>query len=113
MNSDNLFPLLDSERDSMKFYEFASLVARGEIPGEVMEILRMGRITALSMPDGSVRGVTVGDILRRLVARTVAQQYNKELRLPRHLFSTHYQRAWDASALRTSSRRSLASMRRP
>ena len=77
MNSDHLFPLLDSERDSMKFYEFASLLARGEVPGEVMEILRMGRITALSKPDGGVRGITVGDILRRLVARTVAQQYSK------------------------------------
>ena len=72
MNSDHLFRLLDSERDSMKFYEFASLLARGEVPGEVMEILRMGRITALSKPDGGVRGITVGDILRRLVARTVA-----------------------------------------
>ena len=50
MNSDHLFPLLDSERDSMKFYDFASLLARGEVPGEVMEILRMGRITALSKP---------------------------------------------------------------
>ena len=37
----------------------------------------------------------------------------KELRMPRHLFSTHYQRTWDASALRTSSKHSLASMRRP
>ena len=36
----------------------------------------------------------------------------KELRLPRHFFAAHYQRAWDASALRTSSRHSLASMRR-
>ena len=36
----------------------------------------------------------------------------KVLRLPRHFFTAHYQRAWDASALRTSSRHSLASMRR-
>ena len=27
MNADHLFPLLDSERDSVKFYEFASLLA--------------------------------------------------------------------------------------
>ena len=60
----------------MKFYEFASLLARGEVPGEVMEILRMGRITALSKPDGGVRGITVGDILRRWVSRTVAQQHS-------------------------------------
>ena len=81
MNSDHLFPLLDSERDSMKFYEFAFLLARGEVPGEVMEILRMGRIAALSKPDGGVRGITVGDILRRLVARTIAQQYSKRVEI--------------------------------
>ena len=37
----------------------------------------------------------------------------KGLRLPQHFLSTHYQRELAASALRTSSRRSLASMRRP
>ena len=86
MNSDHLFPLLDSERDSMKFYEFASLLARGEVPGEVMEILRMGCITALSKPDGGVLGITVGDILRRLVSRTVAQQYSKRVEIATALF---------------------------
>ena len=37
----------------------------------------MGRITALRKEDGGVRGITVGDILRRLVARTTAQQISK------------------------------------
>ena len=81
MNSDHLFPLLDTERDSMKFYEFASLLARREVPGEIMDNLRMGRITALSMPDGGVRGITVGDILRRRVSRTVAQQYSQRVEI--------------------------------
>ena len=36
----------------------------------------MGRITALRK-DGGVRGITVGDILRRLVARRIAQQISK------------------------------------
>ena len=51
-----------------------------------MDILRMGRITSLSKPDGGVRGITVGDILRRLVSRTVAQQCSK--RLFHHALST-------------------------
>ena len=38
----------------------------------------MGRITALSKPDGGVRGIVVGDILRRLVARTISKQFMKE-----------------------------------
>ena len=37
----------------------------------------MGRITALRKEDGGVRGITVVDILRRLVARTIAQQISK------------------------------------
>ena len=46
----------------------------------------MGRITALSKPDGGVRGITVGDILRRLVSRTVAQQYSKRVEIATALF---------------------------
>ena len=34
----------------------------------------MGRITALRKPAGGVRGIIVGDVLRRLVARTMAKQ---------------------------------------
>ena len=34
--------------------------------------------TALSKPDGGVRGIVVGDILKRLVARTVSKQFMKE-----------------------------------
>ena len=33
-----------------------------------------GRLTASVKPDGGVRGTVVGDILRRLVARTTSQQ---------------------------------------
>ena len=53
----------------------------------------MGRITALSKPDGGVRGITVGDILRRLVSRTVAQQCSKRVEIAtapsQHALSTH------------------------
>ena len=34
-----------------------------------------GRLTALKKPDGGVRGIVVSDVLRRLVARTIAKQY--------------------------------------
>ena len=34
----------------------------------------MGRLTALSKPDGGVRGIVAGDVVRRLVARTMSQQ---------------------------------------
>ena len=31
-------------------------------------------MTALAKPDGGVRGIVAGDVIRRLVARTMAQQ---------------------------------------
>ena len=34
-------------------------------------------MTALQKPDGGVRGIVVGDVFRRVVARTIAQQYAK------------------------------------
>ena len=69
--------ILDSEADSVAFCEFARVLAIGEVPPEVMKAIRLGRMTALSKPDGGVRGIVVGDFLRRLVARTLAQQYSQ------------------------------------
>ena len=39
----------------------------------------MFTLTALSKPDGGVRGIVVGDILRRFVARTIAKQIAKKV----------------------------------
>ena len=42
-----------------------------------MKAKRLGRMTASQKPDGGVRGIIVGDVFRRLVAFTLAQQYSK------------------------------------
>ena len=52
-------------------------LAQGNIPEEVVLAIRLGRMTALQKPDGGVRGIVVGDVFRRVVARTIAQQYAK------------------------------------
>ena len=49
-------------------------LARAEVPEAVVNIIRMERLTALSKPDGGVRGIVAGDVVRRLVARTLSQQ---------------------------------------
>ena len=77
MASDHLFPILENERDSEMFGQEGALLT-GNIPSEVLEGLRLGRMTALRKPDGGVRGITVGDIIRRLVARTIAKQIARE-----------------------------------
>ena len=44
-----------------------------------VEALRLGRLTALRKEGGGVRGIVAGDIFRRLVARTMAQQMSDEV----------------------------------
>ena len=60
MTSDHLFPILENERDSEMFGQVGALLATSTIPSEVLEGLRLGRMTALRKPDGGVRGITVG-----------------------------------------------------
>ena len=50
--------------------------ARGQVPVDILPLIRLGRITALRKPSGGIRGIVVGDVFRRLVARTIAQQIN-------------------------------------
>ena len=64
---------------SVRFGQRPSVVlqsgrARADVPPSIVEAIRMGRMTALRKTNGGVRGIVVGDVVRRLVARTVAQQ---------------------------------------
>ena len=75
LTGDHLRVILDSERDCVALCEFARVLVVGEVPHEVMKAIRLRRMTALSKPDGGV--IVVGDFLRRLVARTLAQQFSQ------------------------------------
>ena len=77
MTSEHLRPLLDSDHDMSALSDFANYFAREEVPAKVVEVLRMGWMTALRKPDGGVRGIVVGDMFRRLVSRTLAKQFAK------------------------------------
>ena len=44
------------------------------MPLAIVNLIRLGRMTALSKPDGGVRGIVAGDVVRRLVAWTISQQ---------------------------------------
>ena len=57
---------------------FADTFAKGEVPQEIVNAFRMGRMTALRKPGGSVRGIVVGDYFRRLVSRTLAKQFSQQ-----------------------------------
>ena len=74
MTAEHARPLLESTRDCDRFWSMCQSLARGSIPDEIIATIRMGRMTALQKPSGGVRGIVVGDFVRRLVSRTIAQQ---------------------------------------
>ena len=69
--------LLDNEANTDLLYALLQKVARVEIPAEAATVLRTGSLVALRKPDGGVRGIVVGETLRRLTAKTLAKQYAK------------------------------------
>ena len=79
MTSDHLFPVLESEAASELLTQVASLLAVGQVPHTILEAIRLGRLLALQKPDGGVREIVVGDILRRLVARTIAKHISEKV----------------------------------
>ena len=56
------------------FATMCSRLAQAKVPPPVIDMLRAGRLTALAKPDGGVRSIVAGDVIRRLVARTMAHQ---------------------------------------
>ena len=79
MTADYLRPLLDSEVGTARFWRLAQDFARATVPDEIVDVVRLGRMTALCKPNGGVRGIVAGDTVRRLVARTISQQISKAI----------------------------------
>ena len=73
MTTEDLRCLLVDESDAT-FLRIGIESVWTQVPREVIQTLRLGQMTALSKPDGGVRGIVVGDVIRSLVARTMAQQ---------------------------------------
>ena len=74
MTNDHLRPLLDSTSDTHSLFRVAELMARGDLPPQAIEAIKLGRMTALRKESGGVRGIVSGEVMRRLTARTIAQQ---------------------------------------
>ena len=104
MTSNHLFPILESEEDSELFVQVCALLAVGNVPDEIIDAIRLGWMTALSKPDGGVRGI-VGHLIRRLLR----ERSRSPGKLKRQLFfsNTPSQRKQGVSASLTSVRHSL------
>ena len=66
MTCDHLRPLLGGPRDLHKFFLVAKKLSQGEIPRTIVQIIKLGCMTALRKKDGGVRGTVVGEVIRRL-----------------------------------------------
>ena len=86
MTTEHLKIILDTTECCALFGEVATLFAKGQIPREILEGVRVERMTALQKPDGGVRGIVVGDVVRRLVAKTLAQQFGSQVEGATHPF---------------------------
>ena len=71
MTVEHLQPLLGHPRDLRSFFRASEQLSRARVPHSIREAVRLGRLTALQEPNGSVRGIVAGDIVRRLVAHDV------------------------------------------
>ena len=98
MTADHLRPLVEHVAVAAALSQAASLLAQNKVPEEVMVAIRCGWLTALRKPDGG-RGIVVGDVFRRVVARTIAMQIVDKVE---EATSPHPVRAEDEGKLRDS-----------
>jgi hypothetical protein len=68
-------PRLD---DSKALHYVAETLARAQIPEKIRKGIALGRMTALDKGSDKVRGIAAGDTFRRVVAKTLAQQFAHE-----------------------------------
>eukprot|EP00959_Pyramimonas_sp_CCMP1952_P403287 8450210-Pyramimonas_sp.AAC.1 len=52
-----------------------------ELPDDIAAALRLGRLTTLKKDNGRVRGIVAGSIIRRVVCKAVAKQFNDKLNM--------------------------------
>ena len=79
MTCEHLRPPLNPPRFS--FSLMGEQLAQGVAPEASIHAVRVGRLTVLQKPDGGARGIVAGDVVRRLIARTMAQQMSDAVKV--------------------------------
>ena len=81
MTVEHLRVLLSCDEDCRHLAHAAHLLTTAAIPAPILPAIRLGRLVALQKPNGRVRGLVLGDVFRRLVARTLAQQFSPQFQV--------------------------------
>ena len=79
--NEHLKILLEDDKGLDALCLMASYFAEGDVPDDIIEAMRLGKMTALRKSPTKVRGLNAGELLRRLVAKTLTQQYGKEFEM--------------------------------
>ena len=85
---EHLKTLLDDTDTMELLFEAVTSLARAKVLAEIVEVLMGARLTALTKPDGGVRGIATGSSLRRLVARQFMGAFEKECARFQYALST-------------------------
>ena len=91
--------LLDDPIAAEAFQRVCLRLANATIPSTIAAAIGLGRMIALQKPSGGVRGLVVGDFLRRLVARSLAQHYASDFDAKCHPFQYALSTRADTEAL--------------
>ena len=75
----SILSLLDDAHSTHLFFRMGENLARVQVLKVAVAAVKSGRMTALSKEDVGVRGIVTGDVVRRLVARTIAQLHQYAL----------------------------------
>ena len=86
LTADTLRLVLDDETTTTQFVTVCNLLAQARIPATIAKAIGMGRMVALQKPNGGVRGLVIGDVLRRVVSRCLVHMF--ATKHPRSLQST-------------------------
>ena len=73
MRAEHLKVLLQDQPALELLAYAATRLANAQVPASIVPGLALARLTALSKPDGGVRGIATGDVFRRLVSRALAK----------------------------------------
>ena len=79
MRFEHLRELLNDETASDLYCAVAEKYAQGNIPPSINDALTVGGLTAQRKDNGKIRGIVAGDVVRRHIGRTLAQQFSQEI----------------------------------
>ena len=95
---------LDKPDCLSKLSRIAEYIARAQIPHDIANALCSGALTAIPKPAGGIRGIVAGEVMKRLVSKTLAKQFMSEFQRTchSHQFGLNTRAGTDADLSRTS-----------